>query len=329
MSFTLLKKQSSDKSRLDALVSNLEKTENKSYNDPSFWTITKDKQGNGTAVIRFLPASPGDEQLVLPVVEKYEHRFKGKTGLWYIENSLTSVGKPDPVGEWNQKTWATGDETLQAYIRNTTKRKQKLIANILVVSDPSNPENNGKVFKFEFGKKIYEKILNAIKGDPVLKKRGTDIFDYWKGADFVLKVKIVSEYPNYDDSYFDVPSTIHYEGQDELTDEQIEKDIYMKQYKLSDELAEDKFKSYEALKARFEKVMGLDSTDTNSDDFSKYPNSKSRDEDEDEVVAKTAAKKQVGAKTTQQSKPAVSKKDEETTSYTSEDIDAILGELDL
>lgn len=138
------------------------------------------------------------------------------------------------------------------------------IANILVVTDPENSDNNGKVFKFSFGKKIFEKISAAMKGNPTLKKKGFDVFDYWKGADFTLVAKKKDGYVNYDDSSFDTPSVISFEDGEPLSDEKIEELIYNKQYKLTDEISPDKFKSYDALKTKLDRVLGVNETETTS-----------------------------------------------------------------
>lgn len=261
MSFKLLKKNSQDKTRIDKLVTKLEAQSKKNYSDPSFWNLTKDKDGNGTAVIRFLPVAAGDQDRVIPCVKIFYHSFKGKTGATYWENCLSSIGEydSDPVNQYNSKLWETQDEQLQRWVKENSKRKQKIIFNILVVNDPAVPENNGKVFKCSVGVKILEKIESAMKGNPTLKKKGFDPFCFWKGADFTYTSKIVDKQVTYMDSAFDAPSPIHFLDEEPMSDEQIEELVYSKMYKLDDELKPEKFKSYDELKARLNKVLGLDS----------------------------------------------------------------------
>ena len=316
MSFKLLKKQSEDKTRLDKLVQTLDKP--KYENDNSYWGLTRDKEGNGTAIIRFLPTSEKDDNLTIPIVEKWSHRFKGKTGKWYYENCLSTLSQPDPVNDYNTKLWNTGDEQLQSFVRQFSKRKLAYIANILVVSDPGNPDNNGKVFKFSFGKRIYEKIIAAMKGNPAVKKKGFDIFDYWKGANFIIDSKLVDGQINYNDSYFDAPSHIHYENEEPLSDKQIEEEIYQKQYNLSDELSPDKFKSYDELKKRLDIVLGVDSSE--------------------QKASSTATEKKLSPEKTKEtkkvSKPVVEDEEDEDTeeeseSVESDEIDKIFADLDV
>lgn len=314
MSFKLLKKQSEDKNRLEKLVTALDKPARTYDTDESYWSLTRDKQDNGTAIIRFLSASPGDEDLTLPVVEIYSHRFKGKTGRWYIENCRSTIGEEDPVNEYNTKLWNTNDEQLQGFVREFSKRKLNYVANILVVVDPANPENEGKVFKYSFGKRIYEKILAAMKGNPALKKKGFDVFDYWKGADFALVAKKVDNQINYNDSTFETPSVIHYNDEVPLTDTQIEEDIYNKQYSLKAEISPDKFKPYDVLQKKLYSVLGIDSSP--------------------EVKQETAVEKKLSAAPKQKASPKKEEQEEEDEvdshpSTSSDDVDKIFKDLDI
>lgn len=261
MTFKLLKKQSEDKSRIDKLVTQLEKQEKGNYDDPTFWELTKEKDGSGTAVIRFLPTAQGDSDKTVPIVTLFYHAFRGKGG-FYFENcrSTISTFEDDPCCVYNSKLYATGDETLQEWVKKNSKRKKTIIANILVVNDPAKPENNGKVFKFKMGSRVLDKIHAAMKGNPTLKKKGFEPWDFWKGADFTYTSKIVDKQVSYMDSSFDSPSVIHFIDGEELSDEQIEEEVYGKQYSLDAEIAPDKFKSFDALKARLDKCLGLDST---------------------------------------------------------------------
>jgi hypothetical protein len=245
MNFTELKKKS--KSNLDNLVAELEKVSSggNKYQDDRFWSVPMDeKTGNGTALIRFLPAGKNDK---LPWVTVYSHSFQGPGG-WYIENSLTTIGKADPCGEVNQELWATGIEANKEVVRKR-KRKQQYIANIYVISDPKNPQNEGKIMLFKFGKKIFEKIQEAMK--PVFEgDKAVDPFDFWQGANFRLKIKKVEGYPNYDNSSFEAQSPL-FDGDDEKLET-----VWNSLYTLGEFTDPKNFKSYDELKARLDKVLG-------------------------------------------------------------------------
>jgi hypothetical protein len=245
MNFADLKKKS--KSNLDNLVAELEKVSSggNKYQDDRFWSVPMDeKTGNGTALIRFLPAGKNDK---LPWVTVYSHSFQGPGG-WYIENSLTTIGKADPCGEVNQELWATGIEANKEVVRKR-KRKQQYIANIYVISDPKNPQNEGKIMLFKFGKKIFEKIQEAMK--PVFEgDKAVDPFDFWQGANFRLKIKKVEGYPNYDNSSFEAQSPL-FDGDDEKLET-----VWNSLYTLGEFTDPKNFKSYDELKARLDKVLG-------------------------------------------------------------------------
>lgn len=262
MSFKLLKKQSEDKSRIDTLVNKLEKQEKKNYDDPTFWDLTKEKDGTGTAIIRFLPTTQGDSDKVVPVVTLFYHAFRGKAGFYWENCRSTLAGdfSDDPCCIYNSKLYNTGDETLRKWVSANSKRKKHIICNILVVNDPAKPENNGKVFKFRMGSRILDKITATLKGNPTLKKKGFEPWDFWKGADFTYTSRIVDGQTSYMDSAFDAPSVIHFIDGEELSDKQIEEEVYAKQYSLDAEIAPDKFKSFDVLKARLDKCLGIDSS---------------------------------------------------------------------
>ena len=290
MSFKLLKKNSEDKGRIEKLVTQLEKQEKGNYEDPTFWDLTKEKDGSGTAVIRFLPTSDGDTDRAIPAVTLYYHAFRGKGG-FYFENCRSTITsyEDDPVCVYNTKLWETGDETLKEWVQKNSKRKKSIIANILVVNDPAKPENNGKVFKFKMGSRVHDKLVAAMKGNPALKKKGFEPWDFWKGADFEYVSKKIDGQISYADSKFENPSVIHYIDGEPLSDKQIEEDIYAKQYSLDAEIAPDKFKPYDVLKARLDKCLGLDST---SNVNSVKTEEKSVAEKKSAVTKKTAAKKE-------------------------------------
>ena len=246
MSFEALKKNRSNS--LNKLNSQLEKISQKSYSDPNegkMWKPTRDKAGNGFAIIRFLPAAQGEE---MPFVRLWDHGFQGPTGLWYIENSLTSIGKDDPVSELNSKLWNSGVDSDKEQARKQ-KRRLKYIANILVIKDSGNPANDGKVFMYQFGKKIFDK-LNDLMNPQFEDENPINPFDFWEGANFRLKIRQFEGYPNYDKSEFDSSSPIA------NSDEEIEA-IWNKQYKLQELVAEKNFKDYNELKAKLYRVLNL------------------------------------------------------------------------
>ena len=246
MSFSSLKQNKSN--IFSKLQKQLEQTTKVGTVDERFWKLTTDKAGNGFAVIRFLPATDGED---MPFVKLYSHAFQGPGG-WYIENSLTTLGQNDPLGEYNRELWNSGDESLKEQVRKQ-KRKLQYYANIYVVKDPGNPEAEGKVFLFRFGKKIYDKIMDAVNGDELEGREGYNPFDFWTGADFKLRAKKVAGYPNYDSSEFQSPATL-----DDLDDAQLES-IWQRQHGLQPLVAPDQFKSYDDLKKRLDAVLNLKS----------------------------------------------------------------------
>jgi hypothetical protein len=249
-SFADLKKsRNKDMENLTAQVSKLSSKdgEKKSYADDRFWKPAVDKAGNGFAVIRFLPAPGGED---MPWVQTFSHSFQGPTtGLWYIENSLTTLNKKDPVSEYNTLLWNTGSDADKEVARKQ-KRKLSYITNIYVVSDPANPDNDGKVFLFKFGKKIFDK-LNDLMNPEFPDEQPRNPFDLWNGANFKLKIRKVEGYQNYDKSEFDKDSPVS-------GDESHMERIWNSEYKLGEFLAESNFKSYDELKTKLNKVLGLD-----------------------------------------------------------------------
>ena len=196
-SFSDLKKS---RGGFENLMKEVEKIANPTTNqeDNRFWQPEVDKVGNGYAVIRFLPPSQGED---LPWVRIWNHGFQGPTGKWYIEDSLTTIGLPDPVSELNNQLWNSGNEADKDVAR-AQKRKLTYISNILVVTDPGRPDNEGKVFLFKFGKKIFDKIKDV--ADPQFQdEESVNPFDFWSGANFKLKIRKVEGYRNYDKSEFD------------------------------------------------------------------------------------------------------------------------------
>ena len=244
MSFQNLKKQSSLGSLTQKLVQQVEKM-NKGAGgaDDRLWKPEVDKAGNGYAVIRFLPAPEGEE---LPWAKLYTHAFQG-TGGWYIENSLTTLGQKDPVSEYNSQLWNSGMESDKEVARKQ-KRKLSYYANIYVVKDPTNPQNEGRVMLFKFGKKIFDKITAAMQPE-FEDETPINPFDFWGGANFKLKIKKVAGYWNYDSSEFDRQSPL-------LDDDEAMEAIWKQEYSLAELIAPDQFKSYDELKKRLDYVLG-------------------------------------------------------------------------
>ena len=238
-------------SSIDKLVKAAEavstaKPETNSYDDTRFWKPTRDKAGNGYAVIRFLPAKDGED---LPWVRYWDHGFKGPTGLWYIENSLTSIGQDDPVSEHNSVLWNSGRDEDKALAREQ-KRRLHYVSNVLVVSDPSNPENEGKVFLYKFGKKIFDKIMDVMQPQ-FADEEPVNPYDFWEGADFKLKIRKVEGWVNYDKSEFSTPAPLFNGDETQL------QEVYDKLYSLQDFLDPKNYKSYDELKAKLNKVLGV------------------------------------------------------------------------
>ena len=204
-----------------------------------------DKSGNGYDVIRFLPSPDGED---MPWAKIWSHSFKGPGGQWYIENSLTTIGKDDPVSELNRELWNSGRDADKATAR-TQKRKLSYYSNIYVVSDPVHPENEGKVFLYKYGKKIFDKLVEAMQ-PAFADETPLDPFNLWEGADFKLKIRKVDGYWNYDKSEFAAPATLG--GFDDATLEE----TWKKSYSLNEFEAAKNFKTYEALQARLSLVLG-------------------------------------------------------------------------
>ena len=243
MSFSNLKKQSSLGNLTAKLVKEVEKLNTNSNSDDRLWKPELDKSGNGYAVIRFLPAPDGEE---LPWAKMYSHAFQGLGG-WYIENSLTTIGQKDPVSEHNRELWNSGNEADKETVRKQ-KRKLSYYANIYVVKDSANPSNEGQVFLYKFGKKIFDKIMEAMQPE-FEDETPINPFDFWQGANFKLKIKKVAGYWNYDSSEFERPGAL-------LDDDDALEAIWKKEYSLAALTAADQFKSYEDLKKRLEYVLG-------------------------------------------------------------------------
>lgn len=251
-SFSSLKKSSNT---LERLAKEIEKVNapasSEKKGDDRFWKLERDKSGNGSAIIRFLPPPAVDGDDALPWVRVFDHGFKGPTGKWYIENSLTTLNQKDPVSEYNSKLWneSSDDASWQRKQARDQKRRLHYISNILVISDPKNPDNEGKVFLFKYGKKIFDKITTLMnpefEGD-----KPVNPFDFWKGANFKLRIRTVDGYPNYDQSIFENSAALNDD------DEELE-NIWKKQYSLKEFVDPKNFKSYDELKKKLDEVLGV------------------------------------------------------------------------
>ncbi len=242
MSFADLKRKSEN--NFSFLQKELEKYASGKQVDDRFWKPEVDASGNGYAVIRFLPAPEGE---TVPWAKVYSHAFQGPGG-WYIENSLTTLGEKDPVGEINRRLWNSGGDEDKETARKQ-KRKLQYYSNIYVVKDPKNPENEGRVFLYKYGKKIHDKILAAMQPE-FQDEQPVNVFDLWEGANFKLKIKKVAGYWNYDSSEFDSVSALS------ADDDELEK-VWKQEYSLEAFTNKDQFKTYEELEARLNLVLGV------------------------------------------------------------------------
>ena len=288
MSFANLKKQSKLGSLTAKLVKEVEKMNNNGTSgDDRLWKLDVDKSGNGYAVIRFLPAPDGED---LPFVKLYSHAFQGPGG-WYIENSLTTLGQKDPVSEYNTQLWNNGTDSGKETARKQ-KRKLTYTSNIYVVKDPANPENEGKVFLFKYGKKIFDKLTAAMQPE-FEDEEAIDPFDFWQGANFKLKAKNVAGYRNYDSSEFAPQSPL-------LDDDDALEALWKKELSLAEIVAPDQFKSYDDLKRRLNYVLG-----------NTAPRQDAEVEDEVEIIERERAEQEVTAAADSTSRSVTADADED------------------
>ena len=244
-SFASLKKNR--KTDLEKLNQSIEKINNPKNNfsrdDDRFWKAELDKSGSGYAVIRFLPALNGED---MPYVRVFNHGFQGPGG-WYIENSLTTMGQKDPLAEYNSTLWNSGIEANKEIARKQ-KRRLTYFSNIFVVEDKANPQNEGKTFLFRYGKKIFDKI-SSLSNPEFEDETPTDVFNFWEGANFKLKIRKVDGYSNYDKSEFVTPAPLFED------DSEMER-VWGEEYSLEEFVKSDNFKTYDALKTRLDVVLG-------------------------------------------------------------------------
>ena len=246
-SFANLKRQSGNLDKLSKAIEALNTNSESSDKENNFWRPQVDKAGNGMAIIRFLPAPSADGDDSLPWVKVHSHGFQGPGG-WLIDNCLTTKNQQCPVCEHNSALWNSGIEANKEIVRKQ-KRKLNYIANVYIVSDPANKENEGQVKLFKFGKKIFDKITEAM--NPAFEdETAINPFDLWKGANFKLKIRKVDGFQNYDKSEFDSAGPL-------LNDDEALEKIWQSEYSLQEQVAEKEFKTYDVLKARLDKVLGL------------------------------------------------------------------------
>lgn len=300
--------RNSDFSKITSEFQKIANPEYSDRNDDRYWKLEGDKAGNGTATIRFLPRVEGDE---LPWVRIFSHGFKGPTGKWYIENSLSTFNEADPVGELNSQLWNSGSEANKKTAQ-AQKRRLSYIANILVVSDPKHPENEGKVFLFKFGKKIFDKLMD--KAQPAYEdEKPVNVFDLWEGANFKLRMRKKDGYVNYDESTFNEPASI-------TDDDNKLLDIVNSRHKLSELLDRKNFKTYDQLKKKLEDVLSAEAYTPKS--------AAAIAEVEDRPVAEARQERTVQAAPVQQAKtvskstPVVEDDDDDVMSYFSQLADS-------
>jgi len=249
-SFANLKRNRSDiKTLTKAIEATSQPAEAGSKDDTRFWQPEVDKAGNGMAVIRFLPAPAVDGDDALPWVRTFSHGFQGPGG-WFIDNCLTTLNEKCPVCEHNNTLWNSGIEANKEIARKQ-KRKLSYVANILVVSDPTNPSNEGQIRLYKFGKKIFDKITEAMNPE-FADETPVNPFDLWEGANFKLKIRNVEGYRNYDKSEFATASAL-LEGDDAKLEE-----LWKKEYSLKEFTEKKQFKPYDQLKSRLDKVLGFE-----------------------------------------------------------------------
>jgi len=260
-----------------AIQDTTQPAESGSKEDTRFWQPEVDKAGNGMAIIRFLPGPSVDGDDGLPWVRVFNHGFQGPGG-WYIENSLTTLGQKDPVSEYNSTLWNSGIEANKEIARKQ-KRRLTYISNILVVSDPKHPENEGQIKLYKYGKKIFDKI-NETMNPEFPDEKPVNPFDFWEGANFKLKIRQVEGYRNYDKSEFESPAPL-FDGDDDKLEA-----LWKKEYSLKEFLEPKHFKSYDVLKAKLDKVLGFDGESPIAKTKAEDAKLKTYDDDVQEIMSK-------------------------------------------
>jgi hypothetical protein len=260
-----------------AIQDTTQPAESGSKEDTRFWQPEVDKAGNGMAIIRFLPGPSVDGDDGLPWVRVFNHGFQGPGG-WYIENSLTTLGQKDPVSEYNSTLWNSGIEANKEIARKQ-KRRLTYMSNILVISDPKHPENEGQIRLYKYGKKIFDKI-NETMNPEFPDEKPVNPFDFWEGANFKLKIRQVEGYRNYDKSEFESPAPL-FDGDDDKLEA-----LWKKEYSLKEFLEPKHFKSYDVLKAKLDKVLGFDGESPIAKTKAEDAKLKTYDDDVQEIMSK-------------------------------------------
>jgi hypothetical protein len=260
-----------------AIQDTTQPAESGSKEDTRFWQPEVDKAGNGMAIIRFLPGPSVDGDDGLPWVRVFNHGFQGPGG-WYIENSLTTLGQKDPVSEYNSTLWNSGIEANKEIARKQ-KRRLTYISNVLIVSDPKHPENEGQIKLYKYGKKIFDKI-NETMNPEFPDEKPVNPFDFWEGANFKLKIRQVEGYRNYDKSEFESPAPL-FDGDDDKLEA-----LWKKEYSLKEFLEPKHFKSYDVLKAKLDKVLGFDGESPIAKTKAEDAKLKTYDDDVQEIMSK-------------------------------------------
>ena len=260
-----------------AIQDTTQPAESGSKEDTRFWQPEVDKAGNGMAIIRFLPGPSVDGDDGLPWVRVFNHGFQGPGG-WYIENSLTTLGQKDPVSEYNSTLWNSGIEANKEIARKQ-KRRLTYMSNILVISDPKHPENEGQIRLYKYGKKIFDKI-NETMNPEFPDEKPVNPFDFWEGANFKLKIRQVEGYRNYDKSEFESPAPL-FDGDDDKLEA-----LWKKEYSLKEFLEPKHFKSYEVFKAKLDKVLGFDGESPIARTKAEDAKLKTYDDDVQEIMSK-------------------------------------------
>lgn len=251
--FSQLKKNSGSKNNLERLTKYAEELggNKKRQADERFWYPAVDKAGNGSALIRFLPTPDGGQH---EFVRLFTHGFQEKR--WFIENCPTTIGGKCPVCEHNSELWNTGVEAHKALVRgsgNKAGRKRQLsyIANIYVIKDPANPENEGKVFLFRYGKKIHDMIQFAMKppADGIEEIDPIDPYDLWEGANFKMVIRNVDGRRNYDKSGFLASTPL-------MKDDAKLEEIWKSEYDIEEFVSKGSFKDYNTLMTQFNAALG-------------------------------------------------------------------------
>ena len=254
MSFADMKKKRGDK--LQTLLKETAKINQPAgyqNDDDRFWRPELDKSGNGMALVRFLPAPDGED---LPWARSWNHGFQGPGG-WYIENSLTTLGQKDPVSEYNSQLWNSGIEANKEIARKQ-KRRLTYVSNVLVIKDPTNPQNEGQVRLYKYGKKIWDKINDQMNPE-FEDETPLNPFDLWEGANFKLKIRKVDGFSNYDKSEFEASTPVNDE------DSKME-ELWKTEHSLSEFTDPKNFKTYSELKEKLDRVLGITTGTAEKDD---------------------------------------------------------------